>query len=79
MIDLYNKDTNTMVGSITENELQLLNDHLERESERDTDYYFDSDTVNLLADNGQATDHLLKLLRDAIGGSEGVELRWERR
>jgi hypothetical protein len=78
MIHLYNKDTNAMVGSITDAEMQLLDDHLERESDRDTDYYFSTGTVDLLAENGQATDHLLKLLRDAIGTSEGVELRWER-
>lgn len=79
MIDLYNKDTNVMVGSITEAEMALLDSHLEKESDRDTDYYFDLNTVSLLADNGEATDHLLNLLRTAIGSTEGVELRWERR
>ena len=79
MIDLYDTATNTMVGSITEAELQHLMDSLETESLRDTDYYIEKGTIDLLANDGLATDHLLKLLRSAIGSSEGVELRWERR
>lgn len=79
MIDLINTETNVNVGSITDAELQLLTDHLEKESDRDTDYYFDKNTIDLLAEGGQATDHLLALLRAAIGAEEGVELRWERR
>ncbi|MEP6781344.1 MAG: galactosyldiacylglycerol synthase [Gemmatimonadaceae bacterium] len=79
MIDLYNTATNELVGNITEHELQYLTDNLEEESIRDTDYYFDMATVDMLGSDGLATDHLLKLLRDAIGNNEGVELRWERR
>ena len=40
MIDLYNADTNVLLGEITE--------------------------------------HLLNLLRNAVGSSEGVEVRWQR-
>lgn len=79
MIDLYDTATNTMVGSITEAELQHLINSLEAESPRDTDYYIQKGTIDLLADDGLATDHLLKLLRSAIGTGPGVELRWERR
>ncbi len=79
MIDLFNTDTNVMVGSITDAELQHLVDNLETESPRDTDYYIQKGTISLLATDGLATDHLLKVLRAAIGESEGVELRWERR
>lgn len=79
MFDLYDNATNKMVGSITEAELQHLVDNMELESVTDTDFYFQKGTIDLLANDGLATDHLLKLLRDAIGTSEGVELRWERR
>lgn len=79
MFDLYDNATNKMVGSITEAELQHLTDNMELESVTDTDFYFQKGTVDLLANDGLATDHLLKLLRDALGTSEGVELRWERR
>ena len=78
MIDLYHGETNNLIGSITDAELQFLSDALEKESSDDQDYYVSPDTIAILAD-GQATDHLLALLRAAVGTSEGVDIRWERR
>ena len=78
MIDLFNNETAVLIGSITDHELQFLIDRLEEESLEDKDYYFDAATIDFLAD-GSATDHLLGLLRGAIGDGEGVEIRWERR
>lgn len=78
MIDLYVKDTNELVGSITEAELQALIDNLEETSLADRDYFVDQATIDLLAD-GQVTDHLLGLLRKAVGAGEGVEIRWQKR
>ena len=78
MIDLYNAATNQLLGSITEADLKVLVDHLEEESAEDQDYYVDEATIEFMAD-GQATEHLLTLLRKAIGSSEGVEVRWQRR
>jgi hypothetical protein len=78
MIDLYNSETNKLIGSITENELQTLADALEEESADDQDYFVDSATIDLLGD-GRATDHLLHLLRTAVGTGEGIEVRWKRR
>ena len=78
MIDLFNGDTNAMIGSITENELKTLQDALEEESADDHDYFIDPATIDLLAD-GRATEHLLHLLRTAVGSGEGVEIRWQRR
>ena len=78
MIDLYNNDTDQLIGSITEAELQVLINRLEEESESDQDYYIDQATIDLLGD-GTATDHLLQTLRDALGSADGVEIRWQRR
>lgn len=79
MIDLYDTSTNVLVGTITEAELKFLEDALEEESLTDHDYYFVGGTIDLLAENGGATDHLLQLLRKALGSSDGVELRWQAR
>jgi hypothetical protein len=79
MIDLYNADTNALLGEITEPDLQVLIDTLEEESSEDQDYYITPDTLDVIGDNGRATDHLLNLLRKAIGTSDGVEVRWQRR
>ena len=78
MIDLYISETNQLIGSITESELQTLADALEEESADDQDYFIDSATIELLGD-GRATDHLLHLLRAAVGSGEGIEVRWKRR
>jgi len=78
MIDLYDSETNRLIGSITEAELQHLIDVLEEESSADQDYYIDQATVDLIAD-GSATDHLINLLRTALQSKEGIEVRWQRR
>jgi hypothetical protein len=78
MIDLYINGTDQLVGSITEAELQVLIDRLEEESETDQDYYIDQPTIDMLGD-GTATDHLMQMLRTALGSAEGVEIRWQRR
>ena len=77
MIDLYNSDTNQPIGSISDADLQVLMDALEEESSDDRDYYINADTIDMLAENASA--ELVALLRSALGSSEGVEVRWERR
>jgi len=78
MIDLYNAETDEKLGSITEADLKVLVDGLEEESAEDQDYFIDAATIDLLAD-GRATEHLVALLRKAIGSGDGVEVRWVRR
>jgi hypothetical protein len=78
MITLYNSDTNEPIGTISEDDLQTLTDGLEEESSQDHDYYVQAETIELLAEDG-ASDELLTLLRGALGDSEGVDIRWERR
>jgi len=78
MIDLYNSETNQLIGSISEDELEVLLQGLEEESSQDQDYYIESATIDLLADDG-ASEELLGLLRAALGESDGVDIRWERR
>jgi len=78
MIDLYNVATNQLIGSITDADLQVLVDALEEESLQDQDYYIDQATIDVVAD-GNATEHLVALLRKALGAGEGVDIRWQRR
>jgi hypothetical protein len=78
MIDLYNATTNHVLGSITEADLKVLIDALEEESLEDQDYYIDAATIDLIAD-GRATEHLVRLLRSALGSADGVDIRWQRR
>jgi hypothetical protein len=78
MIDLYNAATNELLGQITEADLKVLVDALEEEGVNDRDYFIDSATIDVIAD-GKATEHLVGLLRKAVGSSDGVDIRWQRR
>jgi hypothetical protein len=78
MIDLYNAATNQLLGSITEADLKVLVDVLEEEGINDQNYYIDTATIDVIAD-GKATEHLVGLLRAAVGSNDGVDIRWQRR
>jgi processive 1,2-diacylglycerol beta-glucosyltransferase len=78
MIDLYDNQTGQLIGSITDADLKVLIDALEEESADDRDYYINAATIDLLGD-GHATEHLLNLLRGALGTREGIEIRWQQR
>jgi len=78
MIDVYNCETDELIGSITDADLKVLMDHLEEESSEDQDYYIDQATLDVIGD-GQATEHLMGVLRKALGTAEGVDIRWQRR
>ena len=77
MIYLRNKDSNELLGSISEAELQVLVNHLEEEDSHDQDYWVDAATIELLETEG-APANLLDTLRRAIGSRAGVEFVWEK-
>jgi len=77
MIQMRDKDTGAMLGSISEENLQFLIDNLEEETEDDKDYYLTRATIDMLKENG-ASDELIKLLNDAIGDRDNVEIEWVR-
>jgi hypothetical protein len=78
IIDLYNDATNELLGPITEADLKVLVDALEEESTEDRDYFIDAATIDVIAD-GRATGYLVALLRKALDGSDGIDIRWQRR
>jgi uncharacterized protein YggU (UPF0235/DUF167 family) len=78
VIDVYKQASNELVGSITEADLKVLSDALEEEGVDDQDYYITAATIDVIAD-GRATEHLIGLLRKALGTSEGIDIRWLRR
>lgn len=77
MFTLSLKDSGALLGTIDAADLQLLIDQLEEEHETDTDYYVCPATIELLEQNG-ASASLLKILKDAVGDSEGVEVAWKK-
>ncbi len=77
MIQLRDKNTNQVLGTIGDADLRFLIDELEEESPTDQDYYFDSATIDMLEEDG-APANLVSLLRQVLGSQDGMEIRWER-
>ncbi len=75
MIQLRNKDMSAPIGEITEEQLDFLVDMLEEEDSEDQDYWIDDMTLQYFQENG-GDPALIKLLQDAIAGSEGMEIEW---
>jgi hypothetical protein len=77
MIQLRDKESGSLLGSISEEELQFLIDNLEEEWDGDTDYYLNRATIEMLRDSG-ADKSLLDLLELALGDREDCEIVWEK-
>jgi len=77
MVELRDKETRRVVGSITDDQLQFLIDQLEEESVEDNDYYIDGPTLQMFAEKG-IDRQLLALLQDALGNRDGMEIEWRR-
>jgi hypothetical protein len=77
MISLYDNVTGTFIGTITEEQLQLLIDQFEEESSTDQDYYINEDELESLQGAG-ADEALITLLRTALSNRDDMEIRWAR-
>ena len=77
MPQLYNKQTNALIGTVSESDLQFLVDQLEEEDQSDDDYYIDGPTIDLLAANG-ASETLVSLLKSVVGNGEGIDIAWKK-
>ena len=77
MVQLYDAERGTRLGEITDAQLQSLMDSLEEESPSDQDYYLTAETIDMLEGDG-ADAGLVSLLRGALAGREGMDVRWAR-
>ncbi|HXV99890.1 MAG TPA: galactosyldiacylglycerol synthase [Anaerolineae bacterium] len=77
MIKIYDLNTNSPVGEITEAQFQFLADHFEEESPDDRDYYLNRITVDMLEEQG-GDPGLIAVLREALGNREEMDIRWVR-
>jgi len=75
MIRITNKDTGADLGKISDEELQFLQDQMEEESMEDTDYYISKEMLAVLKEQG-ADRELVRILTDAMGTGDGVEISW---
>jgi len=75
MIQLSDKDSGAVIGTISPEELQFMIDQLEEESPTDKDYWLNRDTLDSFKEQG-ADAHLLSLLETAIGERDELEIVW---
>jgi hypothetical protein len=76
-VALFDAATGLHVGSLSEAQFANLATHLERESSADDDYYVTTATLEMLADE-QVAPATVELLRRALAGREGMDIRWVR-
>ena len=77
MVQIFDNQTGSPLGTITDDQFQFLADHLEEESDEDQDYYLNRTTVDTLESEGAAPE-LIAILRRALGAGEEAEIRWSR-
>ena len=77
MPELYLKATHKHLGHITEDELKFLAKHLEEESLEDEDYAISRLTLEYMKEQ-KISGNLLKLLEEALGEAEEVEVKFTR-
>jgi anti-anti-sigma regulatory factor len=75
MIQLYNNKSGELIGEITEQQLQFLEEQLEEESTQDRDYAIDPMTLAYFESLG-AEKGLVDLLRSALAGQAEIIIRW---
>lgn len=76
MYKLYDAGSGDVIGTLTGQQLYFLIDHLEEESATDKDYYINMATVDMFQNDG-ADAELLAMLRNAMGGREDMDIRWD--
>jgi len=76
MIQLKNKESGKVLGTISEEDFKFLQDHLVEESEEDTDYYLNRDELNTLKSHN-ASDKLTAILEIGFGDRNELEIEWE--
>lgn len=75
MIQLSNKETGAVIGTISPEELQFLLDQLEEENPTDQDYWLNRASLDIFKEEG-ADSHLLGLLETAMGERDELEIVW---
>ncbi|MEK6608990.1 MAG: galactosyldiacylglycerol synthase [Myxococcota bacterium] len=76
-IALYDQESGRRIGQITDEQLATLRDLLEEEDSEDRNYFIGPEVVDYIEEEGGPAE-LVKLLRDAVGEGEGIEVEWRK-
>ena len=75
MIELREKGSSTVIGTITEDQLRMLTAEMEEESAADRDYYVSRETLDMFEEDG-LDPTLVSMIRQAMGGRADIEIEW---
>ena len=75
MIKLHDKNTNELIGTINEKQLQFLIDELVEEDSTDQDYYINRDQLDQFEKKG-GDETLIQILRNALGNKDDMDIIW---
>ncbi len=76
MVKLFDAQSDELIGEITEEQFDFIQNNLEEEEVGDVDYYINLMTLDMFEAEG-ADSELVALLRKAMGEREDMDLRWE--
>ncbi len=75
MYNVYDAESDSKIGEITQTQLDFLIGQLEEESLADRDYYINVATVDLFEMKG-GDPALIALLRRGLGERDDMDIRW---
>lgn len=76
ILKLINAESREQIGQISQAEIDFLVDIFEEESLEDSSYFVNQDTIDMLEVRGADPD-LIASLRQAVAGTDGIEISWE--
>lgn len=76
ILKLINAESREVIGQISQAEIDFLVDLFEEESLEDATYFVNQDTIDMVEVRGGDPD-LIARLRQAVAGSDGIEITWE--
>jgi len=77
MINLHDKNTQELIGEISEEQLHFLIDELVEEDSTDQDYYINRDQLDQFEKKG-GNESLIQMLRDAMGTKKDIDIIWSK-
>lgn len=77
MVEIYDAERDTLLGTLSDEQFDAMTEALEEESTTDRDYWIDAATIDMLEEDA-ADPELIGMLRSALAGRDGMDIRWAR-
>jgi len=75
MIRILNKETREVLGTISDDDFEILKEQLEGENLSDTDYYINQSTLDYFIEL-ELPQSLIDVLKSGLGDKEEMDIEW---